>query len=206
MPASQSSTMRLGIFGGTFDPLHVGHLILAGEALDQLALDKLHWLLTPDPPHKPDREITPIPARVAMLQAAIEENAKFELSRLDIDRPPPHYAVDSLHLYRQRFPQAELIYLMGGDSLGDLPTWHEPRQFIEACDGLGVMRRPGDQVDLSGLEKELPGISEKVSFVDAPLLEISSSIIRERVAAGRHYRYYLPAAVCEIIEHRGLYR
>jgi len=198
--------MRLGIFGGTFDPVHVGHLILAGEALDQLALDKLHWLLTPDPPHKPDRAITPIPARIDMLQAAIQGNPKFELSRLDIDRPPPHYAVDSLRLYHQRLPQAELIYLMGGDSLGDLPDWHQPRQFIAACDELGVMRRPGDQVDLSGLEKTLPGIREKVRFVDAPLLEISSSIIRARIAAGRHYRYYLPAAVCEIIQTRGLYR
>jgi nicotinate-nucleotide adenylyltransferase len=206
VPATQSSTMRLGIFGGTFDPVHVGHLILAGEALDQLALDKLHWLLTPDPPHKPDQEITPLQARVAMLQAAIGENPKFELSRLDIDRQPPHYAVDSLTLYRRRFPQAELIYLMGGDSLEDLPTWYEPQQFIEACDGLGVMRRPGDQVDLNGLEKELPGITDKVSFVDAPLLEISSSIIRERIAVGRHYRYYLPVKVYEIIEHRVLYR
>jgi nicotinate-nucleotide adenylyltransferase len=198
--------MRMGIFGGTFDPVHVGHLILAGEALDQLALDKLYWLLTPNPPHKPDREITSITTRVDMLQAAILGNDKFELSRLDIDRPPPHYAVDSLHLFRQRLPEAQLIYLMGGDSLGDLPDWHQPQQFIQACDGLGVMRRPGDHVDLSGLEKELPGITEKVRFVDAPLLEISSSIIRSRVAEGRHYRYYLPAAVCEIILSRGLYR
>ena len=107
--------MRLGVFGGTFDPPHIGHLILAAEALDQLQLDKVLWLLTPFPPHKISQSITPLLQRLQMLQAALVDEPRFELSRLDIDRPPLHYAVDTLALLRQNVPSAQLVYLMGED-------------------------------------------------------------------------------------------
>ncbi|MDT8897401.1 nicotinate-nucleotide adenylyltransferase [Thermanaerothrix sp. 4228-RoL] len=197
---------RLGIFGGTFDPPHVGHLILASEAADQLHLDRVLWVLTPDPPHKRGQPITPLAIRLEMVMAAIQDDPSFELSRVEIDRPGPHYAVDTLRILHDLYPEDRLIYLIGGDSLRDLPTWRQPLEFLKACDGLGVMRRPGDAVDLSYLEAVLPGLERKVMFVDAPLLEISSSQIRQRVAGGKAYRYYLPPQVYALVEKYRLYR
>jgi nicotinate-nucleotide adenylyltransferase len=197
--------MRLGIFGGTFDPPHLGHLILAAEAQDQLALDRLLFLLTPDPPHKQGQRVSPLADRQEMLRRAIADNPAFELSRVDVDRPPPHYAVDTLRILARQYPGAELVYLMGGDSLRDLPTWHDPQGFVDAAHSIGVMRRPGDTIDLSGLEERLAGAVDKVHFIDAPLLEIASSEIRERVAQGRPFRFYLPAPVYSYIVENKLY-
>lgn len=201
---------RLGIFGGTFDPPHIGHCILAAEAHQQLGLTKILWVLTPEPPHKQGRVISPLADRLAMLQAALMdatqlgENA-FELCRVDIDRPPPHYAVDTVKLLRQKYPQAELIYLMGGDSLVDLPQWHTPHEFVAACDAIGVLLRPGWEIDLEQLEQILPGLKDKVLRVNAPLLEISSSDLRWRLTAGQACRYYLLPGVQQVIRGRGLY-
>jgi nicotinate-nucleotide adenylyltransferase len=198
--------MRIGVFGGTFDPPHQGHLILAAECLAQLKLDRLLWVLTSNPPHKTGQTITLLEDRLAMVQAAIQDDPSFELSRVDIDRPAPYFAVDTLHLLAAQFPGNELFYLLGGDSLHDLPIWHDPTGFLSACAGLGVMRRPGDAVDLTGLEKAIPGVSAKVHFIEAPLLEISSREIRQRVMEGRPFRYYLPPSVYEIVRQKRLYR
>jgi nicotinate-nucleotide adenylyltransferase len=195
----------IGIFGGTFDPPHLGHLILAAEARQQFSLTRLFWVLTPIPPHKLDQPITPIEHRLAMLQLAITGNSDFELSRLEIDRPGPHYALDTVNLLAEQNPGADMAYLMGGDSLRDLPTWHRPAELLSACRYLGVMRRPSDSIHLPDLEAILPGITSKVRFVDAPLLEISSREIRQRVAEGRPFRYYLPPAVYGYILEHNLY-
>ncbi len=198
--------MRIGVFGGTFDPPHHGHLILAAECYDQLALDRLLFVLTPSPPHKRGKSVTPTESRLELLLAAIRRDPIFELSRVEIDRPPPHFAVDTVNLLSREFPGAEMIYLMGGDSLVDLPEWYAPGRFLAALDEIGVMCRPGEAVDLSALDAVLPGIAKKVRFVQAPLLEISSSEIRSRAATGRHFRHYLPDPVYEIILEKGLYR
>ena len=202
---------RLGIFGGTFDPPHIGHFILAGEAQQQLFLERVLWVLTPDPPHKQGRIISPVQDRLAMLDAALADDARmgetsFELCRVDIDRPAPHYAVDTLRLLRQKYPGAVLVYLMGGDSLADLPSWHTPELFVKSCDEFGVMLRPTRQVDLATLERLLPGVEMKTHFVQAPLLEIASSELRQRIAAGQSYRFYLFPGVQRVIQERGLYR
>lgn len=197
---------RLGVFGGTFDPLHLGHLILAAEAQAQLRLEKVLFVLTADPPHKRGRQITPVEDRLAMLAAAIDGQSIFELSRVEIDRPGPHYAADTMHLLAKEYAGQDLVYLIGGDSLRDLPEWNRPQVFLAACGALGVMRRPRTRIDLEDLERALPGLTAKLVFVDAPLLEISSSEIRERVRDGGHYRFYLPKAVFQIIGERGLYK
>ncbi|MFN2150426.1 MAG: nicotinate-nucleotide adenylyltransferase [Anaerolineales bacterium] len=199
-------TERLGIFGGTFDPPHIGHLILAAEAWYQLELDQVLWVLTPQPPHKRQQEITPLHNRLELVKAAIRDSAQFQISRAEIDRPPPHYAVDTVRLLHKRYPRAELIYLMGGDSLHDLPAWHACQEFVAACHTLGVMRRPGDEIDLSVLETQIPAITSKVRFVDAPLLEIAASQIRSRIRQGKPFRYYLPEAVFQIIQDEQLYQ
>ena len=198
--------MRLGIFGGTFDPPHIGHQILAAEAYDQLNLDKVLWVLTPNPPHKNDQEITSLEARLKMVKASIAENERFELSRVEMDRHPPHYSVDTLSILAERYPSAELIYLVGSDSLIDLHTWHNPDEFVAACDGIGVMCRPGEELELRKLEEQTPGVSAKLLFIDAPLLEISSTEIRSRIVKGLTYRYYLPEVVYRFIEDDRLYR
>jgi nicotinate-nucleotide adenylyltransferase len=199
-------TDRIGIFGGTFDPPHIGHLILAGEAEDFLHLNRLLWLLTPNPPHKTSLALTSCQHRQAMLELCLENNPRFELSSLDIDRPGPHYAVDTMHLLKTQNPSSDLIYIMGGDSLRDLPTWHKPHEFIQSCNLVGVMRRPGDFINLEKLEMIFPGLSEKVCFMDAPLLGISSRQIRQRISQHRPFRYYVTAPVYTYIEDNHLYR
>ncbi len=199
--------MRIGIFGGTFDPPHFGHMILAAEALYQLKLDRLLFVLTADPPHKQERHVTPLDDRLALLQAALADNPAFEMSRVDIDRPGPHYTVDTVRLLRQKYAGDELIYLMGGDSIRNLLIdWYKPEEFIAECDYIGVMRRPQDHVDIEVLIAQLPGLKDKLLYMDAPLLQIASREIRARAAEGRPYRYYTPKAVYDVIQQRKLYR
>jgi len=196
---------QIGLFGGTFDPPHLGHLILAAEAYSQLGLDRLLWILTPDPPHKQDQAITSVEHRLAMVNLAIGDNPSFELSRVELDRPGPHYTLDTVEIIADQYPDADISPIIGGDSLQDLPTWHRPKEILYACHWVGVMRRPGEETNLEALERELPGISSKVHYVDAPLLEIASREIRSRVATGRPFRYYLPLPVYEYINEHHLY-
>jgi nicotinate-nucleotide adenylyltransferase len=196
---------RLGIFGGTFDPPHIGHQILAAEAAEQLHLASVLWVLTPDPPHKKNRQVTPLDLRIMLVQAAIEGEPMFELSRVDIDRSPPYYALDTVLILRDKYPSWELVYLVGADSLRDLPTWYRPAEFVAACDRIGVMCRPGQEVDLDADSLSLPGLLGKLELIDAPLLEISSSQIRKRISSGRSFRYFVPEAVHSLIERHGIY-
>ncbi|MEW6029057.1 MAG: nicotinate-nucleotide adenylyltransferase [Chloroflexota bacterium] len=199
-------TERIGIFGGTFDPPHLGHLILASEACSQLDLSRLLWVLTPNPPHKLSQVVTSVEHRLEMLQRAISDNPAFELSRLELERPGPHYTLDTVRIIQNRFPSADIILVIGGDSLRDLPAWRLAADLVSACREIGVMRRPGDSADLAALESLLPGLRAKLRFVDAPLLEIASSEIRRRVAEGRSVRYYLPPLVHEYIQSQHLYQ
>lgn len=198
--------MRLGIFGGTFDPPHVAHLILADEARYQLSLERVLWVLTPKSPLKPDMEISPWQLRLDLLKGALDGNPAFEISRVDIDRPPPHYAFETLRILGERFSDYELIYLMGGDSLGELPAWKQPQSIIANCHAIGVMRRPGYSLDMKVLENKIPGVNSKVRWIEAPLIEISATEIRERLKRGQPVRYLLPPVVYQTIHKRGLYR
>ncbi|MEI6290570.1 MAG: nicotinate-nucleotide adenylyltransferase [Chloroflexota bacterium] len=199
-------TESIGVFGGTFDPPHLGHLILAAEAQFQLKLSSVLWVLTPQPPHKPDRPITSMYQRLEMLRRSIDHVQGFELSTIEIDRPGPHYTIDTIDILQTRFPKTPLTLLIGGDSLHDLPKWHMPQELVTAVAALGVMRRPGDDIDLSELEKILPGLMNKIQYIDTPQLEISSTAIRERVSTGGPYRFYVPTPVYDYITQNRLYR
>jgi nicotinate-nucleotide adenylyltransferase len=201
-----TEVLRVGIFGGTFDPPHQGHLILAREACRQLQLDRLLWVLTPDPPHKHNQVISPLAMRLLLTSACILGDQRYELSRVDLDRPGPHYAVDSVQLLREQYPHAVLCYLVGGDSLRDLPRWHQPQAFIQAVDELGVMRRPKACPDLDRLEELLPGLSQKVRWVATEPADISSTDIRNRIASGQSYEHLLSPQVVELIEQNHWYR
>lgn len=196
----------IGVFGGSFDPPHLGHLILADEARAALGLERILWVVAGDPPHKPEQPMTEAALREEMVEAAIDGNPAFVLSKADLNRPGPHYTVDTLRQLRSSGLQAPFAYLMGSDSLVQLPEWHRPEEFIELCGLIGVLRRPGNPVDWALLGPILPGLREKVRMFDAPLVAISGRGIRARVAEGRAYRYLVLPRVAERIEAHQLYR
>jgi len=197
--------MRVGILGGTFDPIHIGHLILAEEARDQLNLSVIYFVPAGDPPHKRDRRLAPVEDRLQMIERAITGNAAFRASRVDADRPGPHYTIDMVHIFQQQLPPGgELYFLMGYDSLAELPHWHQPAELVAACH-LVALTRYNVPLDWAYLEAALPGIRQRVTLLDMPELEIASHQIQERVRAGRTIRYLVPEAVRGYIQARGLY-
>lgn len=198
--------MRVGIFGGTFDPPHIGHLILAEEAWFQLKLDVVTIVPAGDPPHKRDRRLSAAASRVRMVEAAIAGNDHFRLSRVDVDRPGPHYTIDMVRLLRDSLPTgSELFFLMGSDSLRDLPNWHLADRLVANC-RLVALTRHDVTLDWEYLEAALPGLRQRVIQLDMPELEIASHILQERVRSGQPIRYQAPAAVEAIIMAEGLYR
>lgn len=199
-------TERIGIFGGTFDPPHLGHLILASESRVQLNLTRLLWVLTPISPHKIDRPLTTVAHRLEMVQCAIGDEPTFELSTIEFDRPAPQYTVDTLDIIQGQRPSADLILLLGADNLRGLTAWHRPADVVAACREIGVMHRPGESIQLSTLEAALPGLKDKIRFVEAPLLQISSREVRRRILEGLPFRYFLPSAVYDYIQINNLYR
>ncbi len=204
--ANPARGTRIGLFGGTFDPPHVGHLILAETAADSLALDCVLFVPAADPPHKAASDVrASADHRAAMVEQAIADNPRFVLSRADLDRPGPHYTVDMLRVVKADYPHAELFFLIGGDSLRDLPTWSRPAELITLAK-LGVMRRSGYTPNLDDLERHIPGIRAHICWIDAPLIELSASHIAARIAAGQSVRYQLPDAVCAYVEEHHLYR
>lgn len=198
-------SQSIGLFGGTFDPPHLGHLILASEARQQLRLTRLLWMLTPISPHKVGNAITEPERRIEMLNLALADEPAFELSTLELERPAPQYTIETLEILQRQNPASDLTLLLGADSLGGLHTWHRPADLVRVCHTIGVMRRPGEIVHLDALETILPGLTEKVRFVDAPLLEISSREIRRRVKEGSEFRYFVPPAVFDYIQAHKLY-
>lgn len=196
----------IGVFGGSFDPPHHGHRILAAEARAAFGLDRVLWVVTAQPPHKSDVPLSPPEVRVALVLAALGGDEGFELSRADLDRPPPHYTVGTLDWLQRRHPGARWAFLIGSDSLRDLPTWHDPSGLLARCALLGVMRRPGVEIDPEALEQAVPGLHAKTRFFEAPWVGISGREVRARVRSGRPYRYLVPRAVAELIGELGLYR
>ncbi len=197
--------MRLGVLGGTFDPPHFAHLIMAEYARELLGLDRVLWVVEADPPHKQGLAVLPIEHRLRMVEIALADNPAFELSLIDVDRPGPHYTVDMLSILSTQYPGSDLFFLLGADSFRELPRWHDPAGLIRQAK-LVVMERPGVVYDMAMLEASIPGLAERVVLVDAPLINISSSDIRARVASGRSIRYLLPTNVETYIHTQGLYR
>lgn len=197
--------VRVGVLGGTFDPIHIGHLILAEEARDQLDLSIVYLVPAGDPPHKRERRLAPVDDRLQMIERAIAGNPVFRASRVDADRPGPHYTLDMVRIFQEQLPLGgELYFLMGYDSLAELPGWHRPQELVAAC-RLVALTRYNVPLDWGHLEARLPGIRERVTLLDMPELEISSNQIQARVRAGRSIRYLVPEAAREYIEENGLY-
>ena len=196
--------MRIGIFGGTFDPIHYGHLVAAEEARAVLALERVLIVPAGQPPHKTKRPITAVEHRLVMAQLAIASNPHFELSRVDLERPGPHYSVDMVTRLRRQLGPGDIYFIVGMDSLMELPTWHEPERLMGLCYIVGV-NRPGYHYDLGPLEKAVPGISGHIMILEAPQLEISSHELHDRVRRGLPIKYQVPEAVEEYIQRHKLY-
>lgn len=196
---------RIGILGGTFDPPHIGHLVLADSAIASLNLGQLLFVPAGDPPHKQHTTRQPIRHRLAMLERALTLDPRFLLSRVDLDRPGPHYATDTVRLIQQQYPGAELYFVMGGDSLRDLPTWHDPAGLIAGC-RLAVMERASAPISPTMHESILPGLAERVVLIDAPLVEISSTEIVERLRTGKTVRFLVPETVLDYIDTNQIYQ
>jgi nicotinate-nucleotide adenylyltransferase len=199
--------MRLGMLGGTFDPPHLGHLILAEEARCALGLDQVLLVPAAQPWRKSDRAVTPAAQRLAMLRLAVADDPYFDVSTLEIDRGGPTYTVETLAALRAELaPADELYFILGEDALLDLPYWHDPGRILRLA-WLGVAARGGAlSADLDALERRLPGIRERARVVPMPQIGISSTDIRRRVAEGRSIRFLVPPAVAAYIAEHGLYR
>lgn len=206
MPISNpQSPTYIGILGGTFDPPHNGHLLIAQEALTQLNLSQVLFAPTRQPPHKLGKDITSVEHRVEMVRLAIADDPKFALSRVDVDRVGPTYTVDTMRALREQLPGTELFFIMGMDSLANLTTWHRPADLIRLCK-LAVCARPGFAVDMGSLEHGLPGLSERVVFVRSLALDVSATELQQRVRAGKSIAECVPAVVARYIAAHGLYR
>jgi nicotinate-nucleotide adenylyltransferase len=197
--------VRLGVLGGTFDPAHTGHLVLAEQAREQLRLDHVLWVPAGDPWRKAGEPVSAAEDRLAMVRLAIEGNDAFEVSTTELDRPGPTYTLDTLRQLRGEYAAEELVFLMGLDALWDLPNWHRPTELIRLA-LLGVARRGDEQPRLAELERQLPGLEERVRWVEMPRLDISGTELRRRAAEGQSVRYLVPAAVADYIDEHHLYR
>jgi nicotinate-nucleotide adenylyltransferase len=191
--------LRLGVMGGTFDPIHHGHLVAASEAGRALLLDEVIFVPTGQPWQKGDRSLAPAEDRYAMTLIATAPNPRFSVSRVDIDRPGETYTIDTLRdLRAERGPAAEFFFIIGADALSGLRTWKNPEELVKLAHFVGCTR-PGHRLADSEFGRG------QFSLVEIPALEISSTTCRERVRAGLPIRYLVPDGVFQYISKRGLY-
>jgi nicotinate-nucleotide adenylyltransferase len=198
--------VRLGLLGGTFNPPHLAHLVCAQEALDQLGLDRVLLVPVHTPPHKEAEDDPGVGTRVALCELAVGGDDRLGVSRVEADVPGPSYTVDTLRRLHERRPEDDLTFVVGGDMAHSLPRWREPEAILELAE-LGVAEREElgrDEIraSLDGLR----GVPERVRFFSMPRLDVSSSLVRGRVAAGHPVRYLVPDAVADAIAREGLYR
>ncbi|MGF1579925.1 MAG: nicotinate-nucleotide adenylyltransferase [Gemmataceae bacterium] len=201
--------MRLGIFGGTFDPVHFGHLILAEQCREQAKLDSVFFVPAARPPHKLEDELTSFDKRVEMLTLAISGNPYFRIDESENTRSGPSYTVDTIKHFRTTYSDDELFLLVGADSFVDLPSWYKPEEILEMVE-IVVANRPGweilsrDQIVSKLALSEDSRLRSRV--ITMPDIHIASRDIRQRIAEGRTVRYIIPRAVEAYIEDKRLYR
>jgi nicotinate-nucleotide adenylyltransferase len=195
----------IGILGGTFNPPHIAHLVMAQEALDQLDLIRVVLVPAAIPPHKEVLDDPGSDARVALCRLATEHDARLEVSTVEVDRGGPSFTVDTLRELDARHPEHALTFIVGGDMANSLPTWREPQEILRLA-RLAVAER--ENVGREDIARRLQSLHAdgRVAFFAMPRIDVSSSAIRHRVATGRPIRYLVPDAVAEAIASRGLYR
>lgn len=199
--------MKVGIMGGTFDPIHIAHLIIAEEARTRLALDRVVFIPAGEPWMKGEHTVTTAARRVDMVRMAISSNAAFSLSLSEVERPGPTYTVDTLEqLLRELGYDTQLFLLLGWDSLAEMIAWKAPYRVSKMATVVAFPRPGFDRPEIEVLERAMPGIAERAIFLDAPCLEISSTGIRKRVIEGGSVRYLVTDAVGQYIVDNRLYQ
>jgi nicotinate-nucleotide adenylyltransferase len=198
----------VGIFGGTFDPVHLGHLILAEQCRDQVGLDQVLFIPSARPPHKQSQTLTPFEKRVEMLALAISGQSAFRVDEMEKDRPGLSYTVDTLRLLKERLAEPEMYLILGSDSLADLPGWHDPCGILRLATLLIVARPGWETPSIDALRQALNcgEVPVRMEMVQAPLIDIASRDLRQRVAAGRSIRYLVPRAVEVYIQEKKLWQ
>ena len=198
--------MNIGVLGGTFDPVHNGHLIVAGEVMAGLGLAAVIFVPAGQPWLKADWPVTPAEHRLQMLRLALADKPDFKISTLEIERAGPSYTVDTMAELREKAgSDDELFFILGQDNLAQIPQWQEPSRLMEMCYLVAVNRQGAPRPRLKSLEKSLPGISGRVMLLERPEIDISASDIRERVARGLSVRHLVPEPVNRYIKENGLY-
>jgi nicotinate-nucleotide adenylyltransferase len=199
----------IAVMGGTFDPIHFGHLAVAEEAREVLGIERTLFITAARPPHKPDLPVTPAEDRLAMVRLAIAGNPAFEASRIEIDRPGPSFTLDTVLALaaaeRAAGREPDLTVILSAESFQGLPTWHEPDRLLSVA---RIAVTPRDGFDMAGpawLAEHFPGNEGRVTFLAAPRIRLSASELRERIAAGRSIRYLVPDAVIRHIGDHDLY-
>lgn len=199
-----ASVPKIGIFGGTFDPVHNGHLHIANKLREALDLDRVIWVPAGRPPHKQGQIVSSDQDRLAMLELALTESPDDAICTVELERSGPSYTADTLESLRERLAPARLVFLMGEDSLRDLPTWRAPERILAAAD-IAVAGRPGIDADLEAITRALPALRGRVHVIPMEELAISSSEIRRLVSDGQSVDGLVPAPVAEYVQQRGLY-
>jgi len=199
--------VKRGVLGGTFDPIHIGHLVLAREVKNRLKLDEVLFLPAGSPYLKKERNILPAEHRLAMVELAVKGEPSFKISDAELRRQGPTYTVDTIkQLAVGAAADDKLYFILGWDNLVDLPRWKEPQQLISICRLAAVPRVGYTLPDLGELDKAVPGLSERVSLLDKPQIDVSSSVIRERVAQGLAIEHLVAPTVARYIEENNLYQ
>jgi nicotinate-nucleotide adenylyltransferase len=195
--------MRLGLMGGTFDPVHYGHLVIAEETQHVFGLDRVDFVTSADPPHKKGYPITPAEHRYAMTLLATASNPFFRVSRREIERAGPSYSIDTIQEYQREFPDAEIFFITGADAILEILTWHRADEAIRLCTFVAATR-PG--YDLAKMERALPAsYLPHIRRITVPGVDFSSTDIRERVRRGQPIKYLVPEAVEAYIAKYNLY-
>jgi nicotinate-nucleotide adenylyltransferase len=197
--------MKIGILGGTFDPPHLGHLVIADQAHAQLGLDKVWFTPVGQPPHKDATRVSPARHRVEMTRLAIQDNPHFELSMLDVTRPTPHYITTLFDLLSACYTQWEWYLIIGADSLVELPRWYQPERLLQLTK-LAVAHRSGFRPDLTRLVQIFPGLLERLAWVDSPLIDLASRDLQRRAREGLPLRYVVTRDVAGYISEHHLYQ
>jgi nicotinate-nucleotide adenylyltransferase len=197
--------LRVGILGGAFNPPHIGHLVCAQEALVQLELEKVVFMPFGQAPHRELEADPGAEARLGLVELALEGDERFEVSRLEVDRSGPSYTADTLRELSQKGPDDEIFLILGGDQAAALPRWHEPDAVLSMATVAVVERSNWSRNAIGITLSRLPG-ADRIRYLDMPIMQVSSSSIRRRVAAGQPIRYLVPDKVAEHIEANGLYR
>jgi nicotinate-nucleotide adenylyltransferase len=194
----------IGVMGGTFDPIHIGHLAIGEEAREALALDVVLFVPAGQPPHKPAGSVTSVEHRLAMVELAIAGNPAFELSRIEVERPGPSYTVDTVEALAR--DGDDLVLILSAETFAELPSWHEPERLFDAARMAVVPREGYPAPDPAWLAEAFPGQEARVTYLEGPRLGLSSTAIRARVATGRSIRYLVPDMVGAYIADKQLYR